>query len=219
MRLGIKAGLAGYLEGNGCYNSLPEIAGAYKGKSLVICGDALGVWDDLEAFGCRSDKGRGSVAKDGWDFMTINKMVEVFPGNIEHCYSNEPSALNRFIAARRDEYRREFSAPRHSHSISAGCSWLWPFGGHGTSSLGGALVAIGLGYERIVLCGIPLDDGPHNGEPYWRKCRFATSEAAGSVRKDENSHWIRARDVAFEGKVRSMSGRTKTWLGDAAEWR
>lgn len=193
---------------------LPEIAGKYAGRSLVICADAIGVWNDLEAFGCRTDEGMGKVKKDGWDFLTVNKMVETFPGDIEHCYSNEPKILNQFIAARRQEYKREFCAPRNSHSCNGGAQWRWPWGGQGTSGLGATLVAIGLGYERIVLCGMPLDDGPHNGEPPWRRTKFESSEAAGPANtRKPDKHWERARDLAFDGKVRSMSGRTREWLG------
>lgn len=195
----------------------PKIAGTYSGN-LVICADSECIWDDLEAFGCRDDGGLGGVRKEGWDFMTVNKMVEVLPGKIDHCYSNSPECLRRFIAARRDEYALEFGGPRHAHSIRSGCENVWPFGGHGTSGLGACLVAVGLGYHRIVLCGMPLDDGPHNGQPYWRRCAFASSEAAGSVGADRNIHWHQAKQLAFEGKVRSMSGRTKKWLGDAGEW-
>lgn len=196
---------------------LPEIAGKYEGKSVVVCGDASCVWDDLERFGCRDDRGAGRVSKEGWDFFTVNKMVELFPGNVEHCYSNSISCLRRFISARRDEYGGEFIAPKHVHSIAA-CENVWPFGGHGTSGLGAALVAVGLGYHRIVLCGMPLDDGPHNGEPHWRRTAFASSEAAGAVGSDRNIYWKKAKELAFSGKVKSMSGRTKTWLGDALEW-
>jgi len=197
---------------------LPSIANSYSGK-LIICGDAFGVYNDLELFGCRDDSGQGKVSKPGWDFMTVNKMVEVLPAHIEHCYSNSASCLNRFCSARRDEYALEFGGPKHRHSMQGPCENIWPLGGHGTSSLGAALVAVGLGYSRIVLCGVPLDDGPHNGEPYWRKTAFASSEAAGAVGSDRNSHWEMAKKVAFDGKVRSMSGRTRTWLGDAMEWK
>lgn len=196
---------------------LPEIAGKYAGKNLVVAGDAACVWDDLERFGCRDNAGRGAVRKAGWDFLTVNKLVETFPGNVEHCYSNEPQLLMKFIAARRNEYTREFSCALQTHSCNTGARWRWPWGGHGTSALGATLVGIGLGYEKIVLCGIPLDDGPHNGEPHWRKCGFR-NEASGSKDDDRNHHWRRAIDLAFGGKVRSMSGRTRAWLGspDAA---
>lgn len=191
----------------------PGIAGSYKGKGLVVCGDAACVWADLEAFGCRDDSGRGRARKAGWDFLTVNKLVETFPGSVEHCYSNEPSLLQKFIAARRSEYALEFGPPVHSHSIKEGVAHCWPWGGHGTSGLGAVLVGLGLGYDRVVLCGLPLDDGPHNGEPPWRRTAFATSEAAGSVTDDRDSHWRRAIEAAFGDKVKSMSGRTREWLG------
>lgn len=191
----------------------PKIAGSYSGKSLVVCGDGAGVWDDMEAFGCRDDSGpRGRVRKPGWDFLTVNKLVETFPGSVEHCYSNEPHLLQKFIAARRSEYALEFGPPKHSHSVKDGIDHRWPWGGHGTSGLGATLVGLGLGYDSIVLCGLPLDDSPHNGEPHWRRTAFATSEAAGSLTDDRDAHWKRAMGAAFKGRVKSMSGRTRVWL-------
>lgn len=208
-------GLKEYLQDFGSSElDFPKIAGTYTGN-VVVCADAACIWDDLERFGCRSERNLGIVEKSGWHIMTVNKVVEVLPGTVEHCYSNSPSCLKRFVAARRDEYADK---PRHLHAISPGVEHVWNFGGHGTSGLGAALVAVALGYIRIVLCGMPLDDGPHNGEPPWRRTGFASSEAAGGVRTGRNTHWWKARELAFDGKVRSMSGRTKTWLGDAMEW-
>jgi hypothetical protein len=195
---------------------LPPITGAYKGKGLVVVGDAAGVWDDLERFGCRVDHRRGSVGKPGYDFMTVNKIVEVFPGKIEHAYSNEPKLLAKFIAARRNEY--EFGNPLNTHSCQEGAMHRWPWSGHGTSALGATLAGVGMGYEQVVLCGVPLDDGPHNGEPHWRRCKFMTSEACGPKGQPEgmDAHWKRAQELAFEGKVFSMSGRTRLWFGEPA---
>ncbi len=191
----------------------PSIAGTYKGKGVVVCGDAACVCDDLQRFGCAERQGRGKVWKSGWHFMTVNKMCETFPGDIEHAFSNEPHTLLRFIAARRVEYAREFNMPQETHSISKGCKWTWPWGGHGTSGLGAVLTALALGYDQVVLAGMPLDDGPHNGEPPWRRTGFASSEAAGPVGGGMDSHWKTAKDLAFGDKVKSMSGRTRDWLG------
>jgi UDP-2-acetamido-3-amino-2,3-dideoxy-glucuronate N-acetyltransferase len=207
--MGLKDLMTGY---GGFEFPLPDIAGQYKGKSVVVCGDAIGVWRDLEQFGCRSDRGCGRVEKEGWDFLTVNKLVETFPGNIEHCYSNAANLLPKWVDARRQEYT-EFAAPKHMHSCNQGIQWRWPWGGHGTSGLGAILVAVGLGYERIVLCGMPLDDGPHNGEPFWRRTTFASTETAGPVGGGMDAAWKKAKQFAFEDKVRSMSGRTKEWLG------
>jgi hypothetical protein len=197
---------------------LPPIAGVYAGKNLVVVGDGHCVWDDLERFGCRVDHRRGSVGKIGWDFLTVNKIVEVFPGVVEHAYSNEAMLLNKFIAARRSEY--EFGPVRNTHSCTDGAQHRWPWHGHGTSALGAVLAGLGMGYEQIVLCGIPLDDGHHNGEPHWRRTKFMSSEAcgpAGSGPEGMDEYWKKAKVLAFEGRVKSMSGRTKLWLGAPAE--
>lgn len=203
-----------FLAEQGYHSPLPDITGRYAGKNLAICGDGACVWDDLERLGCRVDGGnarRGSVG-GAYDFLTINKLVEVFPGNIEHAYSNEYHLLQKFIAARRSEYAREFTGPRHIHGrMGSGAQWCWPWKGPATSALGATLIGVALGYDKIVLCGVPLDDGPHNGEPPWRMTRFSR-EAADSP-DGINRFWRDARDKAFQGRVRSMSGRTKAWLG------
>lgn len=191
----------------------PEIAGKYQGKELVVVGDAACVWDDLERLGCARHGGnarRGSVV-GSYEFLTVNKAVETFPGDIEHAYSNEPVLLEKFIAARRNEYQYEFEGPKHTHAMRHGAKWHWPLGGHGTSGLGAVLVGFGLGYDKVVLCGCPLDDGPHNGEPPWRRCTF-TREAADTQAGNMNRHWKNAKD-AFGERLKSMSGRTREWLG------
>lgn len=190
---------------------LPSIAGAYKGRSLIVCGDAACIWKDLEVFGARSNEGRGKVAKDGWNILCVNKIVELLPGNIEHVYSNEPWLLDKFIAARRSEYKREFSPLGHTHSCNKGAQWRWPWSGRGSSLLGATLVGLGLGYEQIVICGGPLDDGPHNGEPPWRKCEFKGREVRDNA---GTHHWkLAIATVPMTGRVYSMSGRTLDWLG------
>lgn len=193
---------------------LPKCAGTCKGRSLIICADAACVWDDLERFGCRSDVDRGGVAKSGWDFMTVNKLVETFPGNIAHLYSNEPWLLNDFIKARRAEYVREFGGLGATHSCNKGAQWRWPWSGRGSSGLGATLVGLGLGYDEIVLCGMPLDNSPHNGEPPWRKTQFLKREVPSDSPEQENEHWKEAIRLApMKGRVFSMSGRTRAWLG------
>lgn len=205
MILTARKGLAAYLAEYGG-GRLPEIAGRYSG-GLAICGDAACVWDDLEAFGCRTDAGKGAVSKPGFHFMAINKIGETFPGDLEHWFSNSAAHLSRFAASRRDEYAREFAAPKNTHACHDGAMWRWPWSGHGTSALGAALSGVAMGYAPITLCGVPLDESPHNGEPPWRKCKF-TSEV-----KEQDRNWLRAIDLVFEGTVFSMSGRTREWLG------
>lgn len=207
-----KTGLERYMEAFGGFGfALPAIAGQYEGGKLVICGDSINVWDDLERFGARSNRGRGKIECPDWEFMVVNKLGETFPGNIEHWYSNEAHLLHKFVAARRNEYQREFGIG-WGHSCNKGAEFHWPWTGHGSSGLGAVLTGIGLGYDEIMLCGMPLDDGPHNGEPHWRQTRFESAEVADQINGQAQMYWRRAIDYAFEGKVSSMSGRTKQWL-------
>src|SRR5690242_3147590 len=170
-----------YLETYGI-GSLPKIAGRFNG-GCVVCADAFCIWDDLERFGCRYGNG---VSKWGWDFLTVNRLVEVFPGRIDHAYSNSGAVLNRFIAARRQEYLNEFPVVT-THSRDTETNWKWPWNGGGTSGLGAILTALALGYGNVVLAGMPLDGGPHNGEPRWRTTHI-NHEA------DDGPHWRRAID-------------------------
>lgn len=193
-----------FLEGYGSsLRDLPKIAGQFSG-SLIVCGDSSCIWRDLEEFGCRSGNG---VAKAGYEFMTVNRAVECFPGKIEHAYSNVAWVLRRFIRSRRDDYRDEYGDPNHTHSRTEGTEHEWPWHGGGTSGLGAILTGLALGYDYVVLAGMPLDDGPHNGEPPWRQTRFTTEVA------DADIHWKNAMSYAFEGRVKSLSGRTREWLG------
>ncbi len=199
----LDSGVREYLSTYGTsINSLPKIAGKYQG-GCIVCADAACIWDDLERFGCRSGN---SVSKWGWDFLTVNRLVEVFPGRVEHAYSNSGGVLNRFIAARRQEYLAEFPVVT-THSRDGETHWKWPWNGGGTSGLGAILPALDLGYGNIVLAGMPLSDMHHNGEPPWRTTGIA-NEA------DDGPHWKRAIDLAFKGRVKSLSGRTRDWLGE-----
>lgn len=206
--MGLKEWTAEY----GGLGKLPDIAGTYKGRSLIICADASCLWIDLELFGARDETGRGRVYKEGWDILTVNNAVISMPANVEHVYSNQARVIKNALAARRDEYKAEFTKVPLMHSCNPGAQYHWPWSGHGTSGLGACFVALALGYDKIVLCGMPLEDTPHNGEPHWRTTAFASSEACGSAKDDRDSHWKRAIELGFEGRIKSMSGRTRTWL-------
>ena len=195
-------------------NTLPDIAGSYQGRGLVICADAHCVWDDLERLGAKNDSGRGRVvAPQGWHFMMVNRIGQVFPGDVEHWYCNDGAWLERIVAVRRPEYKAEFVGPNHLHSRNRkGSHHCWPWVGSGTSGLGAILTGLALGYEKIILCGMPLDDAHHNGEPPWRRTKFQSGEAANQVNGKPPRPWAQAMRKAFDGKVQSMSGRTKEWL-------
>jgi hypothetical protein len=66
-----------------------------------------------------------------------------------------------------------------------------------------------LGYEEIVLAGIPMDNAGHYFDPPWVATDLADSAVA--------TVWREARDRVFDGRVKSLSGNTRDWLGAPVE--
>lgn len=195
----------------GAETPFPEIAGKYSGR-LIICGDGRCLWDDLEKIGAKSTMYRGCVKLDDADFMVVNQAGIKFPGNIEHWYSNDVKNMPHWIASRRPEYRHTFEFSNKTHSNHNGAKYIWPFRGPGTSGLNACLVGCALGYQEIILCGMPLDDSGHSGEPHWRSTNFSI-EVSAKRNGQINRFWQAARDIVFKDKVKSVSGRSREWLG------
>ena len=94
----------------------------------------------------------------------------------------------------------------HKPSPDAEIAWdlTWPRIHGGTSSLFAVFVALGLGYEQVILAGCPLDKSSHFYEPPWRRCQEFNETL---------KHWEEAQEV-FKGRVKSVSGRTRDLLGE-----
>jgi hypothetical protein len=76
-------------------------------------------------------------------------------------------------------------------------------------------VALHLGCSRIVLCGVPMTKTPHFAESVVHPHTRNWSSADGHFRA-----WKKPDMLAkLQGRVRSMSGRTRDLLGAATpEW-
>lgn len=169
----------------------PEIAGRYSGAALVV-GSGRSVWDDL------------SQADKSLDAICVNDVGMHYPGPVSHWYSNDIAMLPKWIAARRPRYTLDYGKDIQIHSCCEGVKWKWPWPGHGSSSLNAVFTALGLGYEKIILCGVPLDDSGHYFDPPWVKTNFARD---ATVR-----HW-KLLAPKFQGRVKSMSGNSREILG------
>lgn len=177
----------------------------YAGKRLVIVAGGRCVWDDLALLGVSGgDNG-------GWDVMCVNDIVMHYPGRVEHFYSNDDRWIPKWVAARRELISRAWGEPANIHTCKRGHATVWPWPGHGTSSLNAVYTGIALGYKRIVLCGAPLDNSGHYFDPPWVKSNF---EREVGLREDgQMMYWEGAKRKWFNDKVRSMSGRTREVLG------
>jgi len=173
------------------WKPLPEIAGTYSGR-ILVCGGARCIWDDLADF---LPEIRGGV-----HVMCINDLGMHYPYSFKHWYSNSADELKVWSQAR----RRDLDNGHTLHSCNPGAGHLWPWPGHGTSGLNAVYTALALGYDDIILCGIPLDDSGHYFDPPWRGSNF-THEVP------EMKWWKNAVQY-FDGKVSSRSGRTRELL-------
>ena len=81
--------------------------------------------------------------------------------------------------------------------------------GRGTSGLGAVMAGIFMGYQKIILCGIPLDDSGHYFDPPWVTSKFTTEvpQAAGELK------WWNQLPEVHRKRIRSMSGRTREMFG------
>ena len=179
--------------------------------TLLVCAGGHSVWDDLQRVGFPNHQPESQP----YDIMCINDVYMHFPGRVLHFYSNDRSWMPKWLAARRELYTLEFGGAKYTHSLRHGAAYNWPWPGHGTSSLNGVYCGLAMGYAKIILCGVPLDNGPHYFEAPWRKTRFENE-----VPNRENgtmAYWTNAKNRVFDGRVFSMSGRTRDLLGEPVE--
>lgn len=172
----------------------------YSG-TLLIAGGGRCLWDDLEKIRIPED------------VMCVNDIIMHFPFKVTHAYSNDWKMLPNWIAARRPRYKIDFHENIIAHSCYGERAWPWP--GHGTSGLNAVYTGLALGYDEIILAGIPLDDDGHYFDPPTGKLfkkpgtKF-TKECPD--RDNEPRHWGHAARHIFNGRVKSLSGRTRELL-------
>jgi hypothetical protein len=182
-------------------------------ETLVICGGGRTVWDDL-----------GRIPDwDNCSSMAINDAIMYYPERLDHAYSNDcvvnginDRMLLKWYAARRPENKQKDTGTQLHSCFGEGVPGVrhWDIKGHGTSGLNAVYVGLGLGYEKIILCGIPLDNDGHFFDPPWKSTNFLREVASKRPGPDQVRFWTHARDTVFGGKVFSMSGRTRDLLGE-----
>lgn len=175
------------------------------GGRLVVCASGACVWSDFY------ELATPNKWEQNFDIMAVNDIGMHLPHRLKHWYSNDYTMLWSWYQARRPRFNvAGFPEDRADEQIQLHCCFemsralIWPWTGSGTSTLNACLTGLALGYEEVIICGAPLDDGPHYFDPPQAKTNFTRS---GGFRQ-----WQDARSRYFEGRVRSMSGNTKRIL-------
>lgn len=203
-------------ESNGIYgradvHPMPKCAGNYHGTAVVM-GGARCIWEDC----ARIDFEKVEV-------IAINNMIMHHKGRVHHGVSLHPEEPPLWRQLRWTNQCEESYVVTHSHRLPEnnenlspydfktrhGLDYLWVIeGGRGGSSgLFACMVGLALGYDRIVLAGIPLDGNGHFFDPP----SGVTKQFLGTNIKME---WENANQKYFNGRVRSLSGNTREWLGE-----
>jgi len=169
---------------------------------LIIVGSARCVWDDLE-----------KLLPIECDVMAINDMIMHYPYKIDHAYSNDFDMLNEWVAARRPMQKKLDGKVRKHCCFPCKDAEIHNVKAHGSSGLNAIYVGLELGYDEIIVCGVPLDNSGHYFDPSWVRTNFE-NEIPNKKRHgaDQIRFWSSAAEK-WGGKVKSMSGRTRDILG------
>ncbi len=190
----------------------PKELGSCAGKRCLVIASAACVWDDVDRLGVHGD------LNSGWDTICVNDMMQFWPGIVNHGYTNQYKWLPHWTGGRRETISGhkvidKWGRVGLTHSrVGAQVNWPWP--GHGTSTLNAVYTALALGYDKIVVCGAPLDNGPHFFEPPWCSSNFENE--VGNREDGKMCYWENSKNRWFGGRVTSMSGRTRDLLGEPA---
>ena len=175
---------------------MPPAAGGYRGCGLlVVAASGRSLWADL------------ARAPTGGHLMLINHAIPFVGGVAQHLASLHEDGLPAWHFFRRTWRQYEGHMAMHSAKPHDGVESVWRFDPPPPcSGLFGALVGLALGYGRVVLAGCPEDHGGHFYDP---------PDTPGDYVAYQNNRpvWQWARDNVFRGRVRSLSGNTKLWLG------
>lgn len=176
----------------------PSHLGRHAGP-LLILGGGRSVWDDYDQV--RPWKG---------EIMAVNDIGALLHEQVRHWVTLHPEYMPGWLTYRAKHCYGSGQVPIvHAHRMREGVHVEWKVANvGGTSGLFGTLVALMLGYTEIVLAGIPMDNTGHFFDPPWYRTDMED--------KATHSVWRGARDNIFKGRVKSLSGYTREWLGAPA---
>jgi len=167
----------------------------------------------LGSANCLRDDIRRALEMSEFEGVVAAKQAGVeWTGELDAWVSLHPDRFQALIDERSE--RGSPPSPRHYGHKAFGdvCeAYDWKFTGQeksGSSGLFACKVAIDLGFDRLVLCGIPMssDGGRIDGKSHWTGANGFKPGFLQAV-------------PALKGRARSMSGWTQTILGTpTSEW-
>ena len=188
----------------------PKCAGKFKGPAVVL-GSARCIWDDL-----------AKIDFDKVSVIAVNDMILHYRNELHHAVSlhpEEPPLWKQLrwtngcdsgghIYTHSHRYPSHIKHPNGEFKAEHGLDFIWELeGGRGGSSgLFACMIGLALGYDKIILAGIPLDGNGHFFDPPEKEVRQFLGQ-------NITWEWEGANVNYFAGRVKSLSGRTMDLLG------
>ncbi|OPL13586.1 MAG: hypothetical protein AVO39_10325 [delta proteobacterium MLS_D] len=191
----------------------PSLAGSYTGNLLIVS-TGWSVWDDIAIFHTLGFDTEDDATAN-CHVMAVNGMSLYWRGRLHHAVSLHPEEPWLWMQLRRAYSCRMAHTYTHSQRepkppASIDFTWEIASGAGGTSSLFAVSIALALGYDHVMLAGVPLDNGGYCYAPPNDQSQFGS-------RTQELTWKEAARHIS--GRVRSFSGNSQRWLGDVTpEW-
>jgi hypothetical protein len=173
---------------------IPSRCGRFSGPLLIIGGGRT-IWEDV-----------AKVTPWKGEIMAINDVGAHFHGRIRHWVTLHKEYMPGWKKFRLGHNYGDGVPPMiHSHKAGDGIDTVWPIDAvGGTSGLFAVYVALLLGYDEIVLAGVPMTGDGHFFDPPWVGTEFAD--------RANELEWKSAIRNIFKGRVTSMSGKTRDWI-------
>lgn len=166
------------------------------GGTAIVCGSAETLFSDLD---------EAVELRPSHTIIAVNAAAEVVAA--DHLFTLHPEKMEVWRERQfqlTGRWAPTHSAPRPRPNVDIDF-WWESAGGKGTSGWGAAKMAQAMGYDEIILCGVPMDAMPyqHRGPAK----AFMAPAVLDIYRR------AIASETAWHAKVRSMSGWTRQLLG------
>ena len=191
----------------------PNLVGKYSGTLLVVGGGRC-VFKDIAKY--TGDSGTGTFTglrrwqeSGSHDVMAVNDIGQWLTCKIEHWCSLHADHLMNWMTLRRHHGLNCDAIQTHGHKEKPGIDNPWPMVPNmgGLSGLYAAMLGVLLGYEKVVLAGIPCDGTG----------RFYDPPDSGGMHGERSiiTAWEENMNCYPEMKeyVTSLSGYTREVLG------
>jgi hypothetical protein len=178
---------------------ISRVIGNRSGPAIVI-GSAACMWDDL------------SQVADRGDYIAVNHAGlfvhyggAVTQGRLVHWASLHSDLFPAWRHLAQVNQGQHINWHTNAPDPNSDFCWQFNYRGitRGSSALFAVFVGLALGYNPVILAGCPLDNSP----PFYGKPGTEQATFAGCIKGWEQSVKL------FNGRVKSMSGRTRELLG------